>query len=95
MPIGGMGIKDWPFAWRIVAAVAGFDQVMRSQTTVQTRTVTEQIVMTVMAAELAGASMAPADLAFRLLPFCVPHAYRWRRVTLGATDVIAGLTMGC
>jgi hypothetical protein len=80
---------------RIVAAVASFDQVMRSQKTVQTRTMIEQIVMTVMAAELAGASLAPADLAFRLLPFFVPHVYRWRRVTLGSTDVIAGLNMGC
>jgi hypothetical protein len=80
---------------RMVAAVAGFDQVMRSQTTVQTHMAIEQIVMTVMAAELAGASLAPADLAFRLLPFCVPHVYRWRRATPGSTDVTAGLNMGC
>lgn len=80
---------------RMVAALAGFDQVMRSQTTVKTRTVIEQIVMTVTAAELAGASLAPDDLAFRLLPFCVPHVYRWRRVTPGSTDVTAGLNIGC
>ena len=63
-----------------LAAMAGFDQAMRSKTTIQTRDEVERIVMLATASELMGFSMAPAGLISRLLPYFVPKAYQWKRI---------------
>jgi hypothetical protein len=78
-----------------VAAVADFDQVLKSQTTVQTRAEMERMVMLSVAAELAGLSLAPADLALRLMPHFVPHVYQWRRVAQHPDDITGKLHPGC
>lgn len=66
-----------------VAMVADFDQVLKSQTTMQTRT------------ELAGLSLVPADLILRLMPHFVPHVYQRRRAAQDLDDITGSLQPGC
>jgi hypothetical protein len=78
-----------------VVAVADFDQVLKSQATVQTRAEVERMVMLSVAAELAGFSLAPADLTLRLMPHFVPHVYQWRRIAQNLDDITGNLQPGC
>ncbi|HZD58269.1 MAG TPA: hypothetical protein VE136_16175 [Anaerolineales bacterium] len=78
-----------------MAAVAGFDQAMRSKTTVQTRDEIERIVMFATASELMGFSMVPPGLISRLLPYFVPRAYQWKRISQGWTDFSGEIKGGC
>lgn len=78
-----------------LAAVSGFEQALISQTTVRTRAELERIIMLGTTAELAGLSLAPPDLALRLLPHFVPHVYQWRRAAQHLDDLTDGLQPGC
>ncbi len=78
-----------------IAAVADFDQVLKSQATVQTRAEVERMVMLSVAAELTGFSLAPADLTLRLMPHFVPHVYQWRRLVQNLDDITGNLQPSC
>lgn len=95
MPLMPPLIAGYRWLQVAVAVVADFDQVLKSQTTVQTRTEVERMVMLSVAAELAGFSLAPADLVLRLMPHFVPHVYQWRRVAQDVDDITGSLQLGC
>lgn len=79
----------------VVTAMADFDQVLKSQVTVQTRAEVERIVMLSVAVELTGFSLAPADLTLRLMPHFIPHVYQWRRLDRHLDDITDKLQPGC
>jgi hypothetical protein len=78
-----------------LATFAGFDQAMRSKTTVQTHDEVERMVMFVAASELTGVSMVPPGLIARLLPYFVPKVYQWKRANQGWTDFSGEIKGGC
>lgn len=78
-----------------LAALAGFDQVMRSKTTVQTRDEVERIVMFATASELMAVSLVPPGLILRLLPYFVPKVYHWKRANQEWTDFSSEIKGGC
>ena len=78
-----------------LAALAGFDQVMRSKTTVQTHDEVERMVMFATANELMGVSMVPPGLISRLLPYFVPKVYQWKRANQEWADFSGEIRGGC
>jgi hypothetical protein len=95
MPFTTSLIAGYRWLQVAVSAVADFDQVLKSQTTVQTRAEVEWMVMLSVAAELAGSSLVPADLTLRLMPHFVPHVYQWRRIAQKLDDITGNLQPGC
>jgi hypothetical protein len=95
MPFMAPLLAGYRWLQAAVAGLADFDQVLKSQATVQTRAEVERMVMLSVAAELAGFSLAPADLTLRLIPYFIPHVYQWRRIDQKLDDITGNLQPGC
>jgi hypothetical protein len=79
----------------LLAAAAGFEQALISQTTAQTRAELERMLILSLAGELSGLSLVPPDLTLRLLPHFVPLVYQWRRMEQNLDDLTGSLQSGC